>query len=669
MKLKAEIVNVASAMGIPIKDAVYTSLNPNKNEIRLLKVLGGYQAKEKLEPLQYKLITVSMDHNPRFTALSYVWGDPNDTEQIDVNGGCLHVPKSLTYALQYVGYHWKSQFPGDRQDSFYIWADAICINQQNVAERNRQVQLMGKIYSKAELVIAWFGSDPKIQTALTGSGIMSNEVAKDIQAVSSILAGDTSVDLDFTWMAKDTSFTNLNAMNGFWGSYLEFAFHNYWRRVWIFQERMLAQKLLLTAEFTSLSKEHFEISQRWLQASKKYFESGKTDNPKDLAWSESGWSLLKKLLCRSDIHLHQVLKCEQDLEIWKMHPEKNYETMMLILDLGSKLVASDSRDHIYGLLGMFPLQNITPDYEKTNLQLYIEYLNEILEHGDHFNWLEYGSLKHKYGNYPSWLPLPLELEIFPGFRSIPSLDSGSNSLFEKSTSSTRIYGKTLSVDAILGPRVLSAENDFDDPWGENLGRLEGIWKQVHKTTAYVTGIHPARAFLDLLKLCYDFPSSLDEPESYLRIGIYMFLALSQGEIDLQKRKEMCLDTELCGELVEIFFPFAEASLKLQLRLRASGIIEGYNYETACTDIPMRHFTYYNFVWLEGGYIGFGHSFPGSKCQVSVIRGCRHLIMVTKEENSDKFNIVGACVVLGLMNGDMKDLLKTGKASRQRITLV
>jgi hypothetical protein len=39
-----------------------------------------------------------------------------------------------------------------------LWIDAICINQADVEERNRQVQLMAYIYSRATTVIVWLGT-------------------------------------------------------------------------------------------------------------------------------------------------------------------------------------------------------------------------------------------------------------------------------------------------------------------------------------------------------------------------------------------------------------------------------------------------------------------------------------------------------------------------------
>jgi hypothetical protein len=44
--------------------------------------------------------------------------------------------------------------------------DAPCINQSEVQEKNRQVQLMGQIYQYAQTVLAWLGDvpDAKIDT-------------------------------------------------------------------------------------------------------------------------------------------------------------------------------------------------------------------------------------------------------------------------------------------------------------------------------------------------------------------------------------------------------------------------------------------------------------------------------------------------------------------------
>jgi hypothetical protein len=40
-----------------------------------------------------------------------------------------------------------------------IWADAVCINQEDVLERNFQVANMIHIYSRAASVLLWTGED------------------------------------------------------------------------------------------------------------------------------------------------------------------------------------------------------------------------------------------------------------------------------------------------------------------------------------------------------------------------------------------------------------------------------------------------------------------------------------------------------------------------------
>lgn len=40
-----------------------------------------------------------------------------------------------------------------------LWIDAICINQGDIYERGRQISIMGQIYSNAEVVCVWLGSN------------------------------------------------------------------------------------------------------------------------------------------------------------------------------------------------------------------------------------------------------------------------------------------------------------------------------------------------------------------------------------------------------------------------------------------------------------------------------------------------------------------------------
>ncbi|KAF2423212.1 HET-domain-containing protein, partial [Tothia fuscella] len=76
---------------------------------------------------------------PRYDALSYCWGDMRDRSS-------LRVTKNLSAALHRLRQRGQSQ---------PIWADAICIDQENISERNQQVSIMDEIYRHALRILVW----------------------------------------------------------------------------------------------------------------------------------------------------------------------------------------------------------------------------------------------------------------------------------------------------------------------------------------------------------------------------------------------------------------------------------------------------------------------------------------------------------------------------------
>ena len=115
-------------------DKIYTPLNSAGKEIRLLKIASALD----YEPLNCSLEPVSLN-DACYTALSYCWGDATDRVDITVNGQTISVTRNLENALR----HMRNVDQGT-----VVWADAICINQQDAAEKNVQVGVMGDIYSK-----------------------------------------------------------------------------------------------------------------------------------------------------------------------------------------------------------------------------------------------------------------------------------------------------------------------------------------------------------------------------------------------------------------------------------------------------------------------------------------------------------------------------------------
>jgi hypothetical protein len=104
-------------------------------------------------PLECGLISTTLSHCQydlleHYTALSYVWGDPSNIVTIKVDGYALSITASLDAALRHLR---------DTSRMRKIWADAICINQNDFEERNQQVRQMASVYSVAQHTIIWIG--------------------------------------------------------------------------------------------------------------------------------------------------------------------------------------------------------------------------------------------------------------------------------------------------------------------------------------------------------------------------------------------------------------------------------------------------------------------------------------------------------------------------------
>lgn len=76
------------------------ALNPDTSEVRLVSILSG----EWTDEIKCELNRWSLDSRPRYEALSYAWGDPNDTRPIIVDGCSVQITANLESALRRLRY-------------------------------------------------------------------------------------------------------------------------------------------------------------------------------------------------------------------------------------------------------------------------------------------------------------------------------------------------------------------------------------------------------------------------------------------------------------------------------------------------------------------------------------------------------------------------------------
>lgn len=208
----------AGPFGSPLEvngqDSIYRQLPTGDDEFRLLEI---QPAEDCTARIIAKLFTTSLESKPAYEALSYRWESAKVQRSIIVNGIKFSVMENVFSLLS----EFRQQ---SRSSPRTFWIDSICINQACIDDRNRQVKLMGRIYSGASLVRIWLGTESEradqafelIRRCDADSKTSEEVVAKRI------IDNETGT----------TAITKLLK-------------RDYWNRMWVFQEIILAQMAIV----------------------------------------------------------------------------------------------------------------------------------------------------------------------------------------------------------------------------------------------------------------------------------------------------------------------------------------------------------------------------------------------------------------------------------------
>lgn len=203
-----------------------------------------------------------------FKALSYVWGSPDTIHRVFVNDKAFDVRENLFRFLQ------KAQVD---YVNVPLWVDALCIDQNNIRERNWQVQQMTAIYEHAFEVLVWLQDvlkTPESLQYLENDAEARDRAEARRQVMCQLVDASTNRDVysgkpfadvdhypgDLEWYGpKVDSATALQGMST--PDYLHHAIslmidigkHEYWTRMWIVQEFSLARNITLVFSATTLS--------------------------------------------------------------------------------------------------------------------------------------------------------------------------------------------------------------------------------------------------------------------------------------------------------------------------------------------------------------------------------------------------------------------------------
>jgi hypothetical protein len=180
----------------------------------------------RLEPgawdamISCKLSTVLLDFKPDYEALSYVWGDARDQEDILLDNQTFKVRKNLVAALRHLRLKEKGRD---------LWVDAVCINQSDDPEKNRQFQFMRMIYGDTKGLLIWLGPEDE-----------NSDAAMDLV---NRVAGQFVPELSNDARCRNNSIM-LNELENLTRSRSLDSFYEYLQRPW-FSRAWIVQELLL----------------------------------------------------------------------------------------------------------------------------------------------------------------------------------------------------------------------------------------------------------------------------------------------------------------------------------------------------------------------------------------------------------------------------------------
>ena len=151
--------------GVQNDTSAYLTLDPSSKEIRYLRLHPGLPNDPIVCSLGYSTFDQEARDRVPYQALSYCWGDVNDTTPIKlycpVSKNARFTGLKVDHAL--INYNvTRNLYAALRSLRLFgkpriLWIDAVCMNQADPKEKTHQVGLMNLIYSFAEEVVVWLG--------------------------------------------------------------------------------------------------------------------------------------------------------------------------------------------------------------------------------------------------------------------------------------------------------------------------------------------------------------------------------------------------------------------------------------------------------------------------------------------------------------------------------
>ena len=335
------------------------------NFVRLLRIQYPQNSTIDFEAeIEISLVSVPLAECPPYVTLSYTWGDPEPYEDpttviftkvprcypIKCGDRLILCTRNLRNALRRLREReiykkLKTASGALTEHAAYVaelnanvhlyWIDAVCIDQNDLHERSKQVLLMSQIYRRAQCTIFWYGeADAYTKSAVQA---MMKFLGRSTSPPDSIFAFNSRPDSFLeVWQRLDD--TEVEAFGMFMA-------RKWILRTWIIQEVVLSPIVLIMCGSYSFPLDillRAAASMSWSGSSA--FVLARVSK---IFAKRSLPALLKERVMHAQLTLGSMY-----LSRYKTWEDKKKPNFLDTVTLSARSSSTDLRDKIFGILGL-----------------------------------------------------------------------------------------------------------------------------------------------------------------------------------------------------------------------------------------------------------------------------------------------------------------------------
>ena len=608
-----------------------------------------------------------------FTCLSYTWGDPKDTRTIRINGTGVIVRSNLEAALR--SFRQQEEF----KNGLMLWADAVCINQDDIREKEKTIGDMQNIYLGANTVTVWLGEgDPKTDAALTTIQHFVARYSRPSEDNADVL------DAEF-WDPPPLWFSTT-----VYPAIVQLMDRPYWRRLWIMQE------ITACAPCENLYLGNHRISWRELVLLLKFYMSSQYETELTDEYTETVNNRVLANVKQAYVLATMAELYRRQQGLGKKNTSVKHANPASWMYLGGESEVTDERDRVYGILGLIPERISTliqPNYDKSVAEVYRDLSRALVEVTGSFddifggNILEYPNLASwavdirdttglkpkngRAGGYPN--PYDEFLQTGQMFRIMvrkqPTLDdpnpdeSDDSAHYEFSDDGTLLTVVAIHVDTVQGISGSVVKNTTP------VKILEAPWKPSEQPLKVPEGATARETILRVLTADAAF---VDEPNGTV-LDIPFYEDLEPEATLVEQLHNNGWSNILQSDKFRIFHKFrirkGEYPLFEDKKLEDyfTRNVEPYDkkaIEQALNDV--RTISERTLITTERGKLGSAGVVPKEGDRIYVALGCSYPFLIRSD--GDFHTLVGECYVDGYMEGEALDMVANGELRIGKIQL-